>query len=91
MSSAKPADGGNPSLSTSFAWSLTGNMVYAASQVGVVAVLANLASPTTVGRYALGLAIVTPVLLFAKLQLRSVLATDVRRDYIFPTIWGFDC
>ena len=88
MSSAKPADGGNPSLSTSFAWSLTGNMVYAASQVGVVAVLANLASPTTVGRYAFGLAIVTPVLLFAKLQLRSVLATDVRRDYSFSDYLG---
>ena len=63
-------------------------MVYAASQVGVLALLAKLASPTTVGRYALGLAIVTPVLLFAKLQLRSVLATDVRRDHRFADYLG---
>ena len=91
MSSAKPADGGNPSLSTSFAWSLTGNMVYAASQVGVVAVLANLASPTTVGRYAFGLAIVTPVLLFAKLQLAPFWQPTFAGTTVFPTIWGFDC
>ena len=88
MPAAKPEDSGKPSLSKSFAWSLTGNMVYAASQVGVLALLAKLASPTTIGRYALGLAIVTPVLLFAKLQLRSVLATDVRRDYSFSDYLG---
>ena len=88
MRSAKPADGGSPSLPTSFAWSLIGNMVYAASQVGVLALLANLASPATVGRYALGLAIVTPILLFTKLQLRWVLATDVRRDYSFSDYLG---
>ena len=63
-------------------------MVYAASQVGVLALLANLASPATVGRYALGLAIVTPILLFTKLQLRWVLATDVRRDYSFSDYLG---
>ena len=88
MRSAKPAEGGSPSLPTSFAWSLIGNMVYAASQVGVLALLANLASPATVGRYALGLAIVTPILLFTKLQLRWVLATDVRRDYSFSDYLG---
>ena len=88
MRSAKPAEGGSPSLPTSFAWSLIGNMVYAASQVGVLALLANLASPATVGRYALGLAIVTPILLFTKLQLRWVLATDVRHDYSFSDYLG---
>ncbi len=88
MRSAKPADGGSPSLPTSFAWSLIGNMVYAASQVGVLALLANLASPATVGRYALGLAIVTPILLFTKLQLRWVLATDVRRNHSFSDYLG---
>ena len=88
MAPAKLDDSGKPSLSKSFAWSVTGNTVYAASQVGVLVLLAKLASPTTVGRYALGLAIVTPVLLFAKLQLRSVLATDVRRDYGFSDYLG---
>ncbi len=63
-------------------------MVYAASQIGTLALLAKLASPTSVGRYALGLAIVTPVLLFAKLQLRSVLATDVYRDHRFSDYLG---
>ncbi len=63
-------------------------MVYAASQVGVLALLANLASPATVGRYALGLAIVTPILLFTKLQLRWVLATDVRRNHSFSDYLG---
>ena len=88
MAPTKRDDSGKPSLSKSFAWSVTGNTVYAASQVGVLALLAKLASPTTVGRYALGLAIVTPVLLFAKLQLRSVLATDVRRDCGFSDYLG---
>ncbi len=65
-----------------------GNMVYAAWQVGALSLLAKLASATSVGCYALGLAVVTPVLLFAKLQLRSVLASDVRRDHRFSDYLG---
>jgi O-antigen/teichoic acid export membrane protein len=47
-------------------------------------VLAKLGSPQTVGVFALGAAVSAPVVLFANLKLRSVQATDARREYSFP-------
>lgn len=41
-----------------------------------------------VGRFALGLAVTTPVIMFANLQLRAVQATDARRDYAFGEYFG---
>ncbi len=45
--------------------------------------LAKIGSPEMVGRFALGLAITAPVMLFASLALRAVQATDARREYHF--------
>ncbi|NWG21338.1 MAG: lipopolysaccharide biosynthesis protein [Chloroflexi bacterium] len=71
------------SLRANFAWTLAGNIVYAAAQWGVLVLLAKLASPEAVGQYALGLAITAPVMLFASMKLRALQATDVRHDYVF--------
>jgi len=69
------------SLRKNFGWGLTGNVVYAACQWGMLAVLARLTSPVVVGRYALGLAIGTPIFLFTNLNLAQAQATDARGEY----------
>lgn len=62
---------------------LTGNVLYAASQFGMLSILALWTTPTEVGRYALALAITAPVFLFAGLKLRQVQVTDAANDYTF--------
>ncbi len=66
-----------------FAWMTIGNAVYAACQWGMVSVLARLGSPEIVGQYALGVAVSTPLLMLAQLNLRTVLATDVGEEHHF--------
>jgi O-antigen/teichoic acid export membrane protein len=46
-------------------------------------VLTKLGSPEMVGQFALGLAVTTPIIMFANLHLRGVQATDARRGYRF--------
>jgi O-antigen/teichoic acid export membrane protein len=69
------------SLRKNFVWGLTGNVIYAGSQWLMLAALARLTSPVVVGRYALGLAIGTPIFLFTNLNLAQVQATDARGEY----------
>src|SRR5678816_1375408 len=76
------------SLHSSFAWVLIGNVIYALSQWGMVIALARLSTPSALGRFTLGIAISTPVILFANLQLRSVLASDAARAYEFREYVG---
>lgn len=54
-----------------------GFAVYSACQWAAVAVLAKLGSPELVGQYAFAIALTTPVLMLAQMNLRAVLATDV--------------
>jgi O-antigen/teichoic acid export membrane protein len=49
----------------------------------MLAVLARVGDSGTVGRFALGLAIATPVVMLANLQLRNVLVSDVRDRFAF--------
>ena len=73
---AYPSDAGAPrSLRVSFAWALTGNGFYAASQWAAIAMLARLGDPAVVGQFALGLAITSPLVTCTNLQLRTVQAT----------------
>jgi O-antigen/teichoic acid export membrane protein len=76
------------SLRANFSWTFAGNLIYAASQWGILVVLARLGSPEMVGQFALGLAISAPVILFANLQLRAVQATDATREYAFADYFG---
>jgi O-antigen/teichoic acid export membrane protein len=71
------------SLRSNFAWILTGNVVYAICQCGVIVALAKLGSSSMIGQFSLGLAIAAPVLMFTNLNLRAVQATDARRTYSF--------
>lgn len=72
-----------PSLTSNFSWTLGGNVVYSASQWGMLSLLARKGSPATVGLFALGLAVSAPVFMFWNLQLRGVQATDATTRYPF--------
>jgi O-antigen/teichoic acid export membrane protein len=80
-----------PSLRVSFTWTLAGNVVYAASQFGILSSLAKLGNSAMVGQYALGLAITAPVFMFTNLQLRGVQATDARHEYQFSDYFTLRC
>jgi O-antigen/teichoic acid export membrane protein len=69
------------SMQRNFAWTVTGNVVYAACQWGILIVIAKLGTPTMMGQFALGLAVSAPVFMLTSLQLRTVLATDARDEY----------
>jgi O-antigen/teichoic acid export membrane protein len=71
------------SLRKNFSWTFVGNVIYAATQWGVLVVLARFGTPETVGQFALGLAITAPIIMFSNLQLRGVQATDAKRTHPF--------
>jgi O-antigen/teichoic acid export membrane protein len=80
-----------PPLRVSFSWTLAGSAVYAATQFGMLSVLAKMGSPSIVGQYALGLAITAPVFMLTNLQLRGVQATDARNQYEFADYFTLRC
>jgi O-antigen/teichoic acid export membrane protein len=71
------------SLRLSFLWALAGNAITAAAQWAVIILLARWATSTDVGRYAIALAITSPLLNLANLHLRAVHATDTGSDFRF--------
>ena len=75
---AQPAAPGL-SLRSNFAWVLTGNVVFAACQWGMIVALAKLGSSFMIGQFSLGVAIASPVLMFTNLHLKAVQATDALR------------
>ena len=76
------------SLRHNFSWSFVGNIVYAASQWAALSALTKLTTTDQVGRFALGLAITAPIILFSQLQLRSIQATDARNEFQFPNYFA---
>jgi O-antigen/teichoic acid export membrane protein len=75
-------------LRVNFSWTLIGNLVYAGCQWAMLVVLARLGRAEMVGQFALGLALTAPVLMCANLNLRSLQATDARREYSFHDYLG---
>ena len=76
------------SLRRNFAWTLVGNVVYAVCLWAQLALLTKLGGADIVGRFSLGSAIASPVLMFAQLSLRPVLASDARDEYRFQDYLG---
>ena len=77
-----------PSLFADFSWMLVGNAIYASGQFATLMLLAKLLRPEMVGQYALGLAVVYPVMMFANLQLRAVMTADLREQTPFGYYLG---
>lgn len=65
-----------------------GNAIYAGGQFAALMLLAKLVQPEMVGRYALGLALVYPVMLFTNLQLRAIITSDIRQQVAFGHYLG---
>ncbi len=76
-------------LRADFSWILSGNVVYSACQWAIVILLAKLGNASDVGLYALGMAITGPIVLFANLQIRTLLASDVREEFRFGQYLAF--
>jgi len=86
-----PAGAGEParrSLARNVTWLVVATGVYSASQWLIIVLLSRLASVRSVGQYASAIAITTPIVLLAGLQLRDVLATDVRREHSYGDYLG---
>jgi O-antigen/teichoic acid export membrane protein len=71
------------SLKRSFVWMFAGNLIFTATQWGMLAVLTKLTTDAVSGQYGLGLSLSTPVFMFAGLDLRLLLVTDSNRRYRF--------
>jgi O-antigen/teichoic acid export membrane protein len=71
------------SLRANFSWTFVGNVLYAATQWGLLTLLTKLFAPELFGRYALALGISTPVLVASALQLRSIYVSEVKRGSSF--------
>lgn len=71
------------SLATNAAWAAAGSMAYAGGQWLLLMVLAKLGSPDLLGRFAMGLALASPIILLTNLQLRPLQVVDARRAHAF--------
>lgn len=76
------------SLRANFSWTFAGNVIASGCSWAMLVALAKLGTAETVGRFALGLAVTTPVILFSNLQLRTIQATDAERKYPFRDYLG---
>lgn len=74
-----------PSLRRNFLLTLSGNVIYAACQWGILVVLAKLINPEMVGQFVLGLAVTAPLFFLANLQLANLQSTDAKRQTSFET------
>jgi O-antigen/teichoic acid export membrane protein len=70
-------------LRSNFASTFAGNVLFAASQWAILSLIAKLGDSEMLGRYALAVAVATPIAMFSHLNLRAVLATDIARRHPF--------
>lgn len=75
-------------LQGNFLWTLAANGINALAQALIVMLLAKASSAEAVGKYALGLAVATPVFQFCGLQLRAVQVTDARNNHSLRELTG---
>lgn len=72
---------GGKSVSANLSWTLLGSVLYLASQLGILSVLAHAGSIVDVGRYGLTVALAAPVFMFFNLNLRIGQASDVMQNF----------
>jgi len=73
----------NNSLSWHFIWIFLGKGIYAATQWGILIVLVKLGNPQVVGQYGYALAITAPAVALLNMDLRSLLASDIKDNFSF--------
>lgn len=83
MPSAESGAPGRPGMSTNIWWTLLGTASNSLGTWLVIVILARASGAVAVGTYAMALALTAPVMAFTSLQLRTLLASDVRQAYAF--------
>jgi O-antigen/teichoic acid export membrane protein len=81
---SKPPD----SVRRSLSWTLFGELSFALAQFLSYMIIAKLGSPEELGRYSLGFAVATPIVIFANLHLRPIYVVDVRSRWGFADFLG---
>jgi len=76
------------STPVNFVWMASGNAIYSACSLVMVAVIAKLGLPGDVGMYSLGIAVSQPVIFLSQLNLTSILAADVTGRYRVGTYFS---
>ena len=69
------------SLRHNFSWTLIGNVIYAGCQWGILVVAVRFGSKAIAGQLILALAVTAPITRFFQLELRTVLGTDIQKEY----------
>ena len=72
----------------SLSWTLAGEVLFAAGQFGMLVVMARLGSEAALGRYALGLAIATPLFVITSLHLRPTYVVSDEPRFEFGDYFG---
>ncbi len=76
------------SLRRNFSWTLAGSVITVGCQWLMLIVMAKLLDIEQVGYYTLALSIISPIMMFSMLQLRTVLVTDVHESFSFGDYFG---
>jgi O-antigen/teichoic acid export membrane protein len=84
---AKPAARPKTLVDDAF-WTLAGNVTYSVCLAGWMVLISKLCSADSRGRYVLAVAAANPIIAFAALGLRQMLATDVRHEHKFSRYLG---
>ncbi len=83
VESKTPMAYGRLSVRANFAWVAASTVLFQMCQWLMLATLARSAGSSAVGIFAFALAVTSPPILLANLNLRIVLATDVRSEFVF--------
>jgi O-antigen/teichoic acid export membrane protein len=73
----------------SLSWTLVGNIIYAASQFGMLIVLSRLGSSEILGEFSFALSVTAPIILLFNFDMRTVICTDTRSNILFGDYLGF--
>jgi O-antigen/teichoic acid export membrane protein len=79
---------GPDSVRRSLSWTLFGELSFALTQWLCLMIIPKLASTEALGRYSLGLAVATPIVIFASLHMRPIYVVDVRSRWGFADFMG---
>lgn len=69
------------SAKSNFVWIASGNAIYSACSLLMVAVVAKLGAKGDLGMFSLGLALAQPAIFLSQLNLSNILAVDVKGDH----------
>lgn len=79
----EPTTTNSRSLRRGVAWTVAGNVVYLGCQYGMLIAIAKFGDPSSVGQFALALAVAAPIMVLSQMQLRQLQVTDVRGEARF--------